>query len=159
MTENQDKWKQIHQLQPMGETPLTMDKQEFMRLLNSAEIDTEIAEEVVSRLEETGIENNIIFIFTEEDYVVTAIHVPADSIDGEDGPVLMRGARDKSIIAAFSRELIIRKLDIIDDLPPGLPLIADQAWVDELEKMAEAVKIQMSSNPPERWEDLLEGDR
>jgi hypothetical protein len=135
-----------------------MDKKEFMRLLSSADIDTEIAQEVVSRMEETGIENNIIFIFTEEDYVVTAIHVPAESINGEDGPVLMRGAGDKSIIAAFSRELIMRKLDIVEESPPGLPLIADQAWVDELEKMAQEVKIQMQSNPPERWEDLLKGN-
>ena len=158
MTDKEEKWKKIHQLQPVGDSPLAMDKYQFLRLLGSAEIDTDIAHEVITRLDENMIENNIVFIFTENDYVVTAVHAPREALNGEDGPVLIRGAGEKSIIAAFSRELIIQKLNIVDESPPGLPLLADSVWVEELEKMAEAVKIQMKVNPPERWEDLLKDE-
>lgn len=158
MTDKYDKWKEIKNLESPDGKSTGVNTEEFAQILEDIDMDTEMAEEVLSRMEEMDLENNILFIFTDNDYVVTAIHVPAESIDGQDGPVLMRGAADKSIMAAFSREFILRKLENLEEKNPGLPLIGDKAWVDELEKMVEEVKIQLSSNPPERWEELLNGE-
>lgn len=122
----------------------------------------DIANEVASQLsmvEEDN--NNIIFIFSDEnEYVVTGIHVPAESINGETGPVLMRGGNDKSIIAAFSRDFIVEKLEKVDlkEEKTGLPGIADVQWVNELENLAEMVRIELRANPPASWDDLLAGE-
>lgn len=150
-----EKWKNIHEFTRGGNKPTTRGIDEFFELIEDSDIDPEIAKEVRARLEETTGDTNIIFIFTENDYVVTGIHVPGESIDGEDGPVLMRGAGEKSIIAAFSNEHIMRKIEDLEQSPPGLQSTPDQAWVEELEKMAEDVKILMTTNPPEQWDDLL----
>jgi hypothetical protein len=155
---NPDKWKEIKRIENPGPGAPKVDSVEFKQLLKNSDMDEDIAQEVLARIEEIDVENNILFVFTENEYVVTAIHVPAESIDEQDGPVLMRGAGDKSIIAAFSRELILQKIDIIDNLPPGLPLVADEKWVEQLEEMVEDVKMEMSSNPPARWEELLNGE-
>lgn len=76
-----------------------------------------LAEEIVSQLLETRDEkNNLIFVFTDGDLAVTAIHVPDESLNGEDGPMLMRGANPKSVIAAFSQSYIRKKVRIVDEL-------------------------------------------
>lgn len=161
---SEEKWSKIQKFTGglTREASTASDRDEFMNLLKSSNMDDEIAEEVVRQLNEAeGAEsNNIIFIFTEGDYVVTAIHVPTESIDGEDGPVLMSGGGDKSIIAAFSRDFVISKLNLlnIDPHTPGLHSEVDQDWVTELDKLAEMVKLEMAANPPQKWDDLLEGN-
>lgn len=137
-------------------------KDDIVKLLTNSNVSMDIANEVASQLsmvEEDN--NNIIFIFSDEnEYVVTGIHVPAESINGETGPILMRGGNDKSIIAAFSRDFIIEKLEKVDskEEKTGLPGIADVQWVNELENLAEMVRIELRANPPASWDDLLAGE-
>lgn len=137
-------------------------KDDIIKLLTNSNVSMDIANEVASQLsmvEEDN--NNIIFIFSDEnEYVVTGIHVPAESINGETGPILMRGGNDKSIIAAFSRDFIIEKLEKVDskEEKTGLPGIADVQWVNELENLAEMVRIELRANPPASWDDLLAGE-
>lgn len=137
-------------------------KDDIIKLLTNSNVSMDIANEVASQLsmvEED--DNNIIFIFSDDnEYVVTGIHVPAESINGETGPILMRGGNDKSIIAAFSRDFIIEKLEKVDskEEKTGLPGIADVQWVNELENLAEMVRIELRANPPASWDDLLTGE-
>lgn len=132
----------------------------LMKILTDASMKPDIAHEVITQLiEASGEKHNIIFIFTEGDYVVTAIHVPKKAINGDDGPVLLRGATDKSIIAAFSKEYIQSEISIVDAIEEGAGLIpvGETVWLTKLEKMALAIKMEMDTNPPEKWEDLLSG--
>lgn len=134
-------------------------RNQFMETLKGAKIDEEIANEMATQLLETTKNNhNIIFVFTEGEYAVTAIHVPRESIDGRDGPVLMPGSNEKSIIAAFSAEFMrdkIKNVDLIEE-GAGLPGVGDTAWVAELEKLVEIVKLELAANPPDNWDSLLE---
>jgi len=158
MEEKQNsKWNAIDKLNVPGARD---DNAELLKILTEASMDVDVAQEVIAQLREaSGEKHNIIFIFTEGDYVVTAIHVPQKSINGETGPVLLRGATDKSIIAAFSKEYIQSEISNVDSIEEGAGLtgIADAAWLAKLEKMALAVKVEMDTNPPEKWEDLLSG--
>jgi len=79
--------------------------------------------------------------------------------------VLMRGANENSIIAAFSRDFIIEALKNVDfeaayeAEEAGLLSSDESSWIIELEKMAEMVKLELASNPPEKWDDFFMGDR
>lgn len=134
-------------------------KSQFLETLKSARIDEEIANEMATQLlETTKNSHNIIFVFTEGEYAVTAIHVPRESLNGQDGPVLMPGSSEKSVIAAFSAEFMrekIKNVDLIEE-GTGLPGVADSAWVSELEKLVEVVKLELAANPPTNWDSLLE---
>ena len=138
--------------------------QKLRNMLKKNHISEEIVEEVLEQLEPAidDFENSdIIFVFTEnDDYVVTGIHVPAESLNGQTGPVLMRGKTDNSIIAAFSREFIIERLEKLDSKynNAGLPVFADAAWVSELEQLAEMTMMELRLNPPESWDSLLPGE-
>lgn len=133
-------------------------------MLRKNSVSEAIVEEVMEQLEPAiqDLENSdIIFVFTEgHDHVVTGIHVPAEALNGRDGPVLMRGKTDKSIIAAFAREFIIQRLEKADAVAQktGLPSFADQAWVAELEELAELAMLELRLNPPESWDELLTGE-
>lgn len=143
------------------------DKSKFVQMMKTADIDEEIAIEVMDQINSVSRddeESNIIFVFTDDNqYVVTGIHVPAESLDGQSGPVLMRGRSDKSIIAAFSRDFIadcLEKVELLESTT-GLPAHADESWVSELEKLAQLVRVELAANPPQRWDEMLrgEGDR
>lgn len=138
------------------------DKDGLIEMLQKSDISKDVAAEVASQLSLVDEENNnIIFIFTDDNkYVVTGIHVPSEALDGESGPVLMRGAGDKSIIAAFSRDFIAERLDSVDSIEKkaGLPGASDALWVGQLEELAEMVRVEMKANPPASWDDLLAGE-
>jgi hypothetical protein len=151
---------------PEGFTTTNVD--EFLNELDSSSISPEIVNEVRQQLADVEDEqSSIIFIFTEGRYVVTGIHVHPAALDGKDGPILMRGAGDNLIIAAFSRNYIIRLLEESEELEtygeesaglfPGLNQ-QEHAWMQQLEKMASLVRVELVSNPPEKWEDILEGN-
>lgn len=132
--------------------------------LSEGNMDPEIAHIVANEMADTtAAAQNTVFIFTENDYVITGIHVPHEAL-GSDGPVLMRGASDRSIIAAFSRDKIIamlEKLDMAEEeagLRPEDREVFEKMWVDELEQLAQLVRLEMSINPPASWDDLLGGD-
>lgn len=154
--ENNSDWYPIK-----GEYGNASNKAHLRDLLDKSNIDGGIAAEVMDQIElAEQTEKNIIFIFTENDeYVVTAIHAPEESIDGRSGPILLRGSHDKSIIAVFSREYIAARIQLIDTHPAGagLDVNREDVWVRELEKLAELVKLEMAVNPPENWDDLLGG--
>lgn len=125
--------------------------------LLSAKIDTDIANLVAQEMLDSSEQaHNTIFIFTENDYVVTAIHVPYEAL-GSDGPVLARGANDKSIIACFSKDKILGMLDELDraadtDGP------SEEKWVQMLDSLADLVRLEIQLSPPEKWDQLLDGD-
>lgn len=147
-----------------GENP---GSDKFVQMLKNSNIDEEIAEEVLDQIKsvsEDSEQSNVIFIFTDDNnYVVTGVHVPAESLDGETGPVLMRGRSDKSIIAAFSRDFIVECLDKADkrSSTTGLPSFADEVWISELENLAQMVRVKLAANPLKSWDEMLsgEGDR
>jgi hypothetical protein len=139
-----------------------LGKEELVTMLTNSNVSMDIASEVASQLSLVDEENNnIIFIFTDDNqYVVTGIHVPAEALDGKSGPVLMRGGNEKSIIAAFSRDFIAERLEKVDSVEKktGLPGASDVLWVNELESLAEMVRVEMKANPPESWDELLAGE-
>lgn len=136
---------------------------QLAKSLEEGSMDPEIARIVATEmLDTTTAAQNTVFIFTENDYVITGIHVPHEAL-GSDGPVLMRGADDRSIIAAFSRDKIIAMLDKLDlaEEETGLQSedreVYEKMWIDELEELAQLVRLEMAVNPPETWGDLLKG--
>lgn len=143
--------------------PKTKEERDLLvKKFRQHDMDPALAEVVVEQLSETQKEDgsNIIFLFSEGDYVVTAIHVPHEAINST-GPVLMSGINEKSIIAAFSRDFIREKLDVVaesEEAGAGLP---ERIWIRELENLAEMIKFEMVTNPPRDWDHLLdnEGDR
>jgi hypothetical protein len=40
----------------------------------------------------------------------------------------------------------------------GLPDDSEELWLDELESLADMARIELIRNPPESWEQLLEGE-
>lgn len=135
------------------------ENMEFVQMLMAHDISKELAMEVASQVADVQNEemHNIVFILTEGKYVITVIHVPRESINDGDGPVLMAGSTENHILAAFSREAIHERLTRVDRIEEkaGLPGVAEQAWVAELEKMAEAVKLELQNNPPSNWAEEL----
>lgn len=134
-------------------------RNKFLEILKRENVDDEIANEMAAQILGTTNDNhNIVFLFTEGEYAVTAIHVPDESLNGQTGPILMPGSTEKSIIAAFSASFIqdkIKNVDFLED-STGLPSVADAAWTSELEKMVEIVRLEISTNPPSKWDSLLE---
>lgn len=128
--------------------------------MTKGNVNKELIDEIINQLQETREENNnLIFLFTDSDWAVTAIHVPDEALNGERGPVLMRGAHPRSIIAAYAQSHVRNKLKMID----GLEIItglnsenSDEAWIEVLQSMAQEVRIKMKENPPEMWEELLD---
>lgn len=136
-------------------------KDDLVQMLMKSEISREIAEEVANQMGSSDEDNNVVFIFTDHnEYVVTGIHVPAEALDGNRGPVLMRGSNEKSITAAFSRDYIAECLARVEseEKNPGLSGISDARWIEELENLAELVRIEIRTNPPESWDELLAGE-
>lgn len=143
---------------PFKNDGTTEDTAVFLDLLKKANLDDELAAEVATQVREAGGEkHNILFVFTEGTYAVTAVHTSRDALDGKDGPVLMRGANERSIIAAYAADYIENLIDKADKLEEetGLPGFGDTAWMNELEKMADRIKLEMKLNPPASWDDLL----
>ncbi len=142
------------------------EKNDFLELIDTSGLNPEVVHEVKKQLEDVDSgESNIVFLFTDGPYVVTGIHVPSTALDNKPGPVLMRGANENSIIAAFSRDFIIEALKNVDfeaayeAEEAGLLSSDESSWIIELEKMAEMVKLELASNPPEKWDDFFMGDR
>ena len=133
---------------------------ELTTSLTRGKMDPEIAELVAREmLDTTSATQNTIFIFTENDYVITGIHVPYEAI-GSNGPVLMRGANDRSIIAAFSRDKIIEMIEKLEEEEESSRAqLSDhdheRIWVERLEELAQLVRMEMSINPPGSWDDFF----
>ena len=129
----------------------------FQDMLLKAGLDEELAEEVKERLDEASTEkSNIVFIFTVGTQAITVVHVPEEALDGRVGPVLTRGANDEHIIAAFSGRYIKERLDLIKESAGLDSFRSESMWMDELEKFAEAVKIELAANPPQSWGRILD---
>lgn len=152
---NREYWKSSEDSHPF-------EKNKLVEMLTKSGAELDIATEVANQLSLIDKDNNnIIFVFTDDNkYVVTGIHVPAEALDGKPGPVLMRGGAEKSIIAAFSRDFIIERLEKVDseEEKAGLRGAGDALWVGELENLAELVRLEMKANPPENWDELLAGE-
>jgi len=135
---------------------------EQLEQMANKNVKSEMIEGVLAQLKHVDPEDtNVVFIFTEGDTVVTAVHTPRETLDGQDGPVLTQGAEDNVIIAAFSREYIldlIRKIDSDIEEQPGLLPWAENLWTTELENLANAVKLELAKNPPKKWEDTWLGE-
>ena len=143
------------------------EKQIIKKLKNSglsSDIAAIMADQILSASDEINnySASSIIFIFADNnELVVTGIHVPSDALNGEDGPILMRGANDKSIVAAFSRDFIaerLRQMELLEEESAGLPDELEHTWMAELENLAEMVRIEIVRNPPESWDQLLDGE-
>lgn len=131
---------------------------QFKKELSRLNFDQDLKDELVSQINETTNEtHNIIFIFSDNEWVITGIHVPDEALDGNEGPILMRGANPKHIIAAFSQSDIRKRIRGFDEIEiiTGLPQDGDLGWMNELENMCKDVMVKLRTNPPESWDDLL----
>lgn len=140
----------------------------FEEILEKSNLPVELLHEVKNQLKDTTREDsNIIFVFTEGDYVITGIHVPSEVLDGEEEPLVFRGSSSNSIIAAFSHQYLRKAIDgctfgnsIYDqdrESPPGLLSGEELEWMGELEKMTELVRVKLEQSPLPEWEDILGG--
>lgn len=144
------------------------DEKQIIKKLKKSGLSSDIAaimaDQILSASDEINnySASSIIFIFADNnELVVTGIHVPSDALNGEDGPILMRGANDKSIVAAFSRDFIaerLRQMELLEEESAGLPDELEHTWMAELENLAEMVRIEIARNPPESWDQLLDGE-
>lgn len=131
---------------------------QFRKELSKLNLRQDLEEEIISQINEiTSETHNIIFVFSDKEWIVTGIHVPDEALDGQESPILMRGANPRHIIAAFSQSEIRKKIRAFDELEiiTGLPQESDEGWTHELEHMCEDVMVKLRTNPPESWDDLL----
>lgn len=123
--------------------------EEFVKFMGTQGIEGEIATCMFEELQETKEDShNVIFIASNGELSIKAIHVPESALGGTVGPVLFSTSRPMSIIAAFSRETIQAAIDAIDSMAPGL---AEECWMQLLESMTEAITLEYETNPP-TWE-------
>ena len=144
------------------------DEKQIIKKLKNSGLSSDIAAIMADQIAEVSDEINnysassVIFIFAyNNELIVTCIHVPSDALNGEDGPILMRGANDKSIVAAFSRDFIaerLRQMELLEEESAGLPDELEHTWMAELGNLAEMVRIEIARNPPESWDQLLDGE-
>ena len=145
----------------LDEEDVRLGAKELIKEMKRANVNPELAEEVLNQVMEiTNEKHNIIFVFTDNEWAVTGIHVPDEAVGDEESPVLMRGANPKHIIAAFPQSEVRSRISSADELEiiTGLQQDADERWLRELEVMCEQVRVKLRNNPPEMWEDLLSGE-
>lgn len=117
--------------------------------IKNSNLSPDVAAAMMESLEETKVDgpHPVIFVSTNGEHAIKAIHVPASAIDGFNGPVLFPSANPLTIIAAFSKEYVEAQIERIESLEPGLQ---DDAWMVCLEKMTEAITLEYENNPV-RW--------
>ena len=94
---------------------VVFSKELFDEELAAADISPEIRNAVRDAIQETEAEqHSVMFIATDGDLAIKAIHVPKSAIMGADGPVLFAGADGHTVIAAWSKEFIEEQLEIIN---------------------------------------------
>lgn len=135
---------------PYGFNDTPEDKDVFVEfLMRAQDISRELAECMFEELQETREEkHNVIFVASNGELSIKAIHVPESALGGSPGPVLFSTSKPLSIIAAFSKETIQHAMELLDGVDPGL---AERLWVQLLETMTEAITIEYETNPP-KWE-------
>ena len=122
---------------------------EFIKFMDTQGLSSELATCMFEELQETKEDrHNVIFIASDGELSIKAIHVPESALDGTEGPVLFPTSRPMSIIAAFSRETIQLAIDVIENMEPGL---AEECWMQLLQSMTEAITLEYETNPP-TWE-------
>jgi hypothetical protein len=114
--------------------------------IRNSNLSPDIASAMMESLEETKVDgpHPVIFVSTNGEHAIKAIHVPASAINGFNGPVLFPSANPLTIIAAFSKEYIEEQMELIEGVEPGL---RDEAWMVCLEKMTEAITLEYENNP------------
>lgn len=130
---------------PMDEVELLGDAME------QAGLPAILRETMLRELQETkdGV-HDVVFVATNGNFAIKAIHVPEAALNGKSGPVIFPSSDPMVIIAAFSKEFISRKVDEIDELEAGL---RDEAWENMIAWMAESVELEYAVNPP-KWEEI-----
>jgi|Laugresbdmm110sn_1035088.scaffolds.fasta_scaffold04428_5 hypothetical protein len=132
-----------------GEENLPDNVEEFVKFMKTQGLEEELATCMYEELQETKEDrHNVIFIASNGELSIKAIHVPESALGGTVGPVLFPTSRPMSIIAAFSRETIQLAIDVIENMEPGL---AEECWMQLLQSMTEAITLEYETNPP-TWE-------
>ena len=121
-------------------------KELFDQELAAADISPEIRDAVRDAIQETEAEqHSVMFIATDGELAIKAIHVPKSAIMGKRGPVLFAGSDGHTIIAAWSKEFIEEQLEIIDT---KIPSFQEKAWHLLLQWMTEETTLEYHNNPP-----------
>lgn len=131
---------------------IPMDQEELLgEAMDEAGLPAILKETMLKELQETkaGV-HDIIFVSTNGERAIKAIHVPESALNGKSGPVIFPSADPLVLIAAFSKEFISRKVDEIDELDAGL---RDEAWENMIAWMAESIELEYTVNPP-TWEEM-----
>lgn len=127
-------------------------KELFDKELAAANISPEIRNAVREAIQETEAEqHSVMFIATDGDLAIKAIHVPKSAIMGANGPVLFAGADGHTVIAAWSKEFIEEHIEIINKKTPNFQ---DKAWHLFLQWMTEEATLEYHNNPPKWGKDI-----
>lgn len=126
--------------------------EDFVSSVHKKGLPLDVAELMHAEMQETKEEHhNVIFIGTDGDKTIKAIHVPSSAINGGDGPVLFAGANKNLIIAAFSNEFIDAESNSIGEKEPGL---RGELWVELMQRLHDMIESEYAENPPV-WEEAL----
>ncbi len=126
--------------------------EEFVDRVHAKGLPLDVAELMHREIQETRSEgHNVIFIGTDGDKTIKAIHVPSSALGGGSGPVLFAGADDNLIIAAFSNEFMDENASRIDEEEPRL---RPDMWLRFMEKLHDMVEDEYADNPPV-WNEVL----
>lgn len=115
-------------------------------VIKSSNISDNLTSAMLESLDETRVDgpHPVIFVSTNGEMAIKAIHVPSSAINGLNGPVLFPSANPLVVIAAFSKEYVEAQIELIERVEPGL---RDEAWMVCLETMTEAITLEYENNP------------
>ena len=138
----------------MGEEKLSWTKMDdggpLKAQMLSLGMDKDIVNGMLDAIEKTiKPEHSIIFVATDGDIAIEAIHVPGSSLNGR--LQLFPGAGKKTVIAAWSKEYIEEQLSEIDKIPEEL---RDKVWEEIIQWMVGEVTDEYKRNPLV-WEEEL----
>lgn len=110
-------------------------------------IDPDIKKRVIDELLETARPgSNVLLVGTEGASTVTILHVDKSLIGGEDGPVLLPTADNKTILAAVSREFLQREVTEAESLG-GEENMSDMYWDGVMQELIQKVLIMHEEDP------------
>lgn len=113
------------------------DKQAFRGQMESFGMSEDLMDAMSTALEATVQPvHSIIFVATDGNIAVEAIHVPQSALEDGTPCALFSGANEKVIIAAWSKDYILRILEAIERAPEDS---RDVAWEKSIQWMADIV--------------------
>jgi hypothetical protein len=137
----------------IDEEYLFEQKEDFVRAMEGAGLSTELINAMESELKEVDSQrHNVIFVSTNGQNVVKAIHVPASALNNEDGPVVFPGAEKNVLIAAFSRDFIYKEVQRLEDVEDEDD--RNDFWGEFLGELCHKIEMEIENKPVD-WSEKI----